>query len=558
MKKPIVAGADTHLLPVKAQGGYDGASRMNRELMSWSPPVTSADGALLHGKDMADARMADAERNDGYIHGALNTHKDSVVGSAFRLNAKPDWKTLGLDETWAREFQSFVENWFTLYAESPENWLDARRERTFTGLVRLAIGSAFLAGESLSSAEWIRSAARPYKTAIQMIDPVRLSNPDGQADGPGLRKGIYRNTFGEAIRFAIREAVPSDIFARDSWRWKLVDARKPWGRKQILYYFDANRIDQSRGIADLVSALKGTKMAAKYKDVVLQNAVLNATYAASIESELPTAEVFASLGYQNTGTDTDVMSAWAINTLDAIAAYTGNSNNLLLDGVQVPHLYPGTKLRLQNAGQPGGVGTGFEESLLRYTAASLGMSYEEISQDFTKTNYSSFKAAGLNTHKRMMARKKTIADAFASDVFRLVFEEAFNAGDFKDVLPAGAPSIYDRFMLDAYTRCAWIGASRGQVDELKETNAAIARIKAGISTYEKECAKFGEDYREVFRQRYREQVEAKEMGLVLDLSNGGGGTVDAGGGAVDKAPKGTVNKDPKPNDPNQQDNQQGG
>ena len=533
---------------VKAQGGYDGASRLNRELMSWLPAVSSADTALLQGKDTADARMHDLQRNDGYIHGALNSQKDSIVGSNFRLNLKPNWKALGLSEDWSREFQSFVEETFSLVAESPDNWLDARGQRSFTQLVRLSVGSFFLSGESLATAEWIKGKRRPYSTAIQMVDPLRLSNPMGTMDTKYLRKGILHNKFGEPLRFSIRSALPYDPYDLDSWRWKTVDARKPWGRKQVLHYFDPNRVDQSRGIADLVAALKGTKMAAKYKDVVLQNAVLNASYAAALESELPPAEVFAALGQLDP--NTDVVGSWAINTLEAMSAYTGSSNNLLIDGVQIPHLYPGTKLKLQNAGQPGGVGTNFENSLLRYTAAALGVSFEEFTQDFTQTNYSSFKAAGLGTNKRMMAKKKIAADAFATDVFTLWFEEAFNRGDFKEVLPSNAPSFYDRLMKEAYTRCAWIGASKGQVDELKETDAAVSRIKAGLSTYEIECARFGSDYREVFKQRLREQLEAEEMGLVLDLGSTGG-TKDAGGGASDESPKGQRNKDPKPENPDE-------
>ena len=72
-------------------------------------------------------------------------------------------------------------------------------------------------------------------------------------------------------------------------------------------------------------------------------------------------------------------------------------------------------------------------------------------------------------------------------------------------------------MKEAYCACTWIGASRGQIDELKETQAAILRIKSGLSTYEIESAKLGNDYREIFEQRAREEGIIKAKGLAFSM-----------------------------------------
>ena len=74
-------------------------------------------------------------------------------------------------------------------------------------------------------------------------------------------------------------------------------------------------------------------------------------------------------------------------------------------------------------------------------------------------------------------------------------------------------------MKDAYTRCTWIGAGRGQIDEPKETAAALARIDGGLSTYEDEAARLGKDYRELFAQRAKEERQAKKLGLTLVRSS---------------------------------------
>jgi lambda family phage portal protein len=523
----------------QSASSFEGASHINRELAMWHPPLRSADAEIIPDKDSLDARALDLQRNDGYIHGAIQGHKDSIVGGFYRLNSKPNFKHLGLDEKWAEEFQQFVESKFSLASESPDNWFDASGQLTFSEMIRLAIGVSMMSGEALSTAEWIRESNRPFKTAIQMVDPIRLSNPYNDMNSTEWRKGINFSRTGRAMKYSMRYTMPGDIWDYENqYRWNIVNARKPWGRKQVLHYFEPYRIGQSRGISDMVSILKQSKMVGKYQEIVLQNAVLNATYAATIESDLPPADAFESLGAGGN----DPQQAWAQNYLESVAAFTDSSKNMHIDGVRVPHMYPGTKLNLMNAGQPGGLGTGFEESLLRNLAAGLGLSYEEFSHDFTKTNYSSARAAMGESHKRLQGRKKAVADKFATDIFRLWFEEQLNSGGFKDVMPRNAPSFYEGLNKDAYTACTWIGAPRGQIDELKETQAAIQRIAAGLSTYEKESARFGEDFREVFRQRGREQKLITEMGLTLSLQTKGGGTLDTGNDAEDEKPKPGNNK----------------
>jgi len=185
---------------------------------------------------------------------------------------------------------------------------------------------------------------------------------------------------------------------------------------------------------------------------------------------------------------------------------------MMIDGVRIPHLYPNTKLNLLSPGQPGGVGDRFEQSLLRHTAAALGLSYEQFSRDYTQTNYSSARASMNETWKFMQGRKTMVADRFASNIFALWFEEALNAGDITTVTK-DMPNFYIGTNREAYLACSWVGASRGQIDEKKETDAAVARILGGISTYEKECARLGDDFREVFAQRAREMKMMESLGL---------------------------------------------
>ena len=188
---PALGGAKASL-----GGAYEGADRTSRRVASWRPSNRSADMDILPNKYMSDARAKDLVRNDALIQGGAMIHKDSIVGSSYTLNCRPNWRELGLSEEWAETFAEEVESKFTLWAESPNNWVDAGRKKTLTEMIRLAVGIDLTCGEVLASCEWIKGGNRPYSTAIQFIDIDRLSNPTGQANSKFLRGGVARNLFG--------------------------------------------------------------------------------------------------------------------------------------------------------------------------------------------------------------------------------------------------------------------------------------------------------------------------------------------------------------------------
>lgn len=503
-------------------GGFDAADTHDQVSGMWFAPLRSADADLLPDKETIDGRTRDMMRNDAFIQGGANLRKDNIVGSQYLLNCRPATRVLfgKEDEAWEEDFQAEVEELFDLGAESPDCWIDAQRTNTFTELVRLAVGVDLAGGEVLAAAEWIRGP-RPFATAIQMIEADRLeTRPESQTDR-SVRAGIRFDSRGAPLAYQIRTEHPNDW---TTWGialpdWREVDVRKPWGRLQIIHIHEQVRPDQTRGISELATSLREQRMGRRFRDVNLQRAIMQSLYAAAITSELPTAEIMARMG----GSDITVqgvssaMQNYATGYLSAVNSYTKSAENIRLDGARIPHFYPGTKLEMLSPTQGQALGLEFEQSLLRYIAASIGVSYEQLSRDYTSTNYSSARAAMTETWKFMQARKKMVADRFASLVFRLWLEEQINQNRLYSFPARKAKMLYTGGVLnlrfDAISRCEWVGASRGQIDEFKETQAAALRIEKGLSTAEDELARLGRDWRKVYRQLKREQ----RLREVLDL-----------------------------------------
>lgn len=519
-------------------GGLEGAKRTSRETATWQPPMLiSPDTMINPNKEMADSRARDLIQNDGFTAGALHTSRDTIVGSQFLVNSQPNLdvlqqiaasstrapiRNIKFTDKWVEEFQVAIESRFNLLADSPKKWLDASRRNTLSEQVRLAISIHLMTGEVLATAEWIDQPGRPCKTALQMVSPSRLCNPKLAADTRYQRRGIDFDEHGAPQAYHIRSSFPLDLrMGDDPNDWVRVPAYTPWGRQAIIHIREQMLPDQSRGISEMVSAMKEMRMTKRFQEITLQNAVINATYAAAIETELPRDSMAAAMGAGERPFSEEAEDPYG-KYMTQLSEYVKASDSIRIDGAKIPIMFPGSKLTTKNLATPGGVGTSYEESLMRNIAATFGISYEQFSRDFSKSNYSSARASMGETSKRMGAKKKLVADQYATSVFHLWLEEEIQAGNV--VLPDGCtPKQFARFMyeplaMEALGQCSWIGASQGQIDELKETQAAVLRINSGLSTWEKEVGRLGGDWRENFKQRKREQDRMDALGLQLDGS----------------------------------------
>lgn len=483
------------------QTNHYGADMAGTEIAGWVPGLTSADGEFLEERELLLARTHDLIRNHGLISGAVQTHLDNVIGTNLRLSAKPDWKALGLSAEWAREWQGEVEAQWRQWAEDIDCNCDASRRLTFGGMVAQAYRSFLTSFEILATAEWL--PRRRYATSIQMIDPGRLCNPWDQPDGERMRGGIEFDAMGAPIAYHIASNLRDDPYYLQGHRtWKRVPRETPWGRALVVHVYDAERPGQSRGKGGIVSVLAKSKMLEKFEGVTLQAAILNAMYAAVIESPMDWETVGQALGVPHANDPT--------TTYMSQRAQFHRNGAIRYNGIKIPHLFPGEKLELKQPQHPNAAFASFEEATLRHLAGGLNLSYEQLSRDYSKTNYSSARAAMLEAWRFFKGRRHAIAGRFARQVYALWLEEAIQRGDVE--IPAGAPSFYEA--KTAWTSCRWIGPGQGHIDPQKETAAIETKLRMNLTTLEEECAAQGLDWEEVIEQRALELQIMRDKGLV--------------------------------------------
>ena len=169
-------------------------------------------------------------------------------------------------------------------------------------MIRLLIASVAASGEALATCEWLRASDRPFRTAIQLLDPMRLKTPLHRVPDQNVRGGVQMDRYGAPVGYWITDNPAAGLTFPTGYGMdeaKFVPARKPWGRRQVIHIVEQKRPGQTRGISDMVAGLMETQIAKKFRKVTLQNAVTGAMFAATIESELPSEAVYAQLGAGN-------------------------------------------------------------------------------------------------------------------------------------------------------------------------------------------------------------------------------------------------------------------
>lgn len=499
--------------PLSSLFPYEAASVQTQEMGSWFPWIRSPDSEINFSRDRMVSRSRDLARNDGWASGAITRILDNTVGAHLRLSANPDWQYLRrfnkrFDATWADDFRKAVEALWRGYSDDMGRYNDVSRQLTVSQQLRLAMRHKLIDGEDLLVAHWLpervgRGAAQ-YATAFLVVDPDRLSNPYQMVDTKYLRGGVEIDDDGVPVAYHIRKAHQNDWYnAVESMEWERVEREDDDGWRRVIHDFERDRAGQNRGIGVFTPVLAHAKMLARYYGVELQAATVATIFGTYVTSPYDPKMVESAMDSdgEDLGFYQDLRADWS------------KERPAMLNGVRVPTLAPGEEIKQVNAAHPH---TGFEDfahEMLRSIAAQLGVSAEQITQDWSKTNYSSARAALLESWKTLTRRSAEFKVGTATPVYASWLQEAIERGDLDDVMPDSGmiPDFVDA--RTAYSRAEWLGVARGWIDPVKEKQGAILGLDGGLSTLKRECAEQGLDYEEVIQQRKIELKMWKDAGM---------------------------------------------
>ncbi|GGJ14120.1 phage portal protein [Neoroseomonas lacus] len=519
MNAPVLLGPNGLPLPARRRsmasigngGSYDAASQTSQEMTGWMPSYRSADADVNPSRRDMVSRIRDLARNDGWASGSITRIVDSAVGADLRPAPKPDFRSLAwyspaFDATWAAEFTSWAKGCWRDWAQDPACWCDAARQSTTGEQFQLSFRTMLTEGDAVATLPWrperMAYGRGHYATTVALVEPDRLCNPNDMEDDATHRGGVEIDADGAAVRYHFRDGHPGDWYAGASgFTWSSYARETAWGRPVVVHYFEQDRIGQHRGVGVLAPVLSRMRMLSRYDSVELQAAVVNAILAAYIESPFDSDLVRDSLSTEA-----------ELSGYQAERSKFHEDRRLSFNGVRLPTLFPGEKINTVAANRPSGNYPAFQAAILRNIAAATGQSEMQVSQDWSRTNYSSARAALLETWKTITRRRSGFARGFAQPVWVAFLEEAMERDG--PPMPNGAPDFAE--MRGAYARCDWRGPGRGWVDPVKEPTGSQLRMEMGVSTLEHEASEnAGMDYEDVLDQRAIEVAAFKSRGLPL-------------------------------------------
>jgi lambda family phage portal protein len=509
------------------------ADTSDNALRAWTPRPASPDADMAGERDTMVGRSRDLIRNHGVAQGAQQTIADNVVGTGLRLGSRPMYKLLGLDKAWAREFGDTVEGYHRLWWGDTS--CDACDELDGAGLTNQVVRSLFANGEACAVPMWSPEPGQLFASRLLLIEPDQLCNPNRRPNSATLRDGVERDPrTGRALAYWVRSSHPGDSYGGAGFlgvagEWTRIEAKTRWGRRRFLHVHDKDRVGQTRGKPLMAAVMKPFKQLDHYTTVHLQTAIVNSMIAAFIKTPLDQESLIELFGG-----DADSARKY----FDAKAS--ADSRTKLKGGALIP-LQPGDDVV---PFVPANASAGFDQfvmSVYRHIAAGLNLPYELLLKDFTKTNYSSARAAMLEAWRYFNALRRKVGAMFCQPAYELILEEMV------DRQMVDAPDFYN--LRRAYAASRWIGPGRGWVDPVKEATAAQIRMETRQSTLEMECAEQGLDWEEVLEQQAVEHARCQELGLPSPYENGLQVTTAAASAPVTGKPEGEEPASEDPQDP---------
>ena len=487
------------------------------DIALWKPNNNSADEAILHERDALTARTKDTLRNTALATSGANSHDDNIIGAYFRYSPKPLYKFLDWSHEEAHDFMYAAKCLWKMDTESSNKWFDAGGKKTPTQLLSQQYRTYMSHGDGMCAVEYLDTRPAPFNTCMNIFDPLRCQTPPDLEESPFVRQGISVNRFNNPLGYFIYINHPYDSlsspYADDKFHdsYKYVKARSDFGRPNLIHSYDQHFPHQTRGIPMFTAALKRLHMLDKWETQTLDAAIAQGTYAATIESDMPDAGLIAGAG-------------GPMSQHSPSAQYFGEASqyldktNIYWDGVKVNRLYPGEKFTLHSPNQPIQGFDSFEWAMIRHVAASLGITPEELSGDYSKVNYNGARAGILNSWRHYQGQRERICVEMANIMVEAWMEEQITNGRLQ--LPAKIQRQYTTarqrlgyFIQNkqALVKCDWFGPGMGHLDPLKGTKAAEIEFGLGQLTGEKYQADVhGNDWDELQeRLVYEDVIKAK-------------------------------------------------
>jgi lambda family phage portal protein len=442
-------------------GGFD-AGQHHRRLRGFQATRAHVNALIAASGPDITARARWLVRNNGYAVNAVESWAANTVGNGIKPISKL------ADAAQKEELQRL---WLAWTDEA-----DAEGLTDFYGLQRRAAHEVFLAGE-------VFVRIRPWRVEDGLAVPLQLQmrpsemlplHETGLArNGNAIRQGIEFDRIGRRVAYHFFRRHPGDS-TDPGLSGEIV--RVP--ASEVIHVIDPVEGGQLRGVSKFAPAIVKLFLLDQYDDAELDRKKVAAMYAMFVASPAPE-NPLAPL-------DDEEMPA-----------------SVEISPGQIVRLDPGEDVTV---GQPADSGATYEPFQYRTLLAALGIPYPYLANDMVKGNFSNSRLALIEFRRRVSAWQHSV---MVYQLCRPVYARWLDLAVLSGALPLPGYEAKRPRMLVA----DWLPTKWDWVDPLKDANAEIAQIEAGLKSRTQAIAERGYNAEQVDREIAAERDRERALGV---------------------------------------------
>ncbi|OGS01535.1 MAG: phage portal protein [Elusimicrobia bacterium RBG_16_66_12] len=442
------------------------AGDLSRLTLDWVASCMSPDDATRGNVRRLRARARELERNNAWAESYFNAacvnivgpygfrHQPRVVNNDGKLAEKINKKIAVAWADWCRSVTR--DGKFSLVEFSHQVVRTQRREGE--AFVRPHLGPDFPYGFALEAID------------ADLVDDGFTRGPEGGS--PEVRMGVEVDVHGRPVAYYVFEGL-----------------YRPGGRRErvripaseIIHLYRPKRVNQTRGITEMVAVMIALRMLDGYE-----------------EAELVAARsAAAKMGFfVNRGESDGESSAPDDGKPFVMEAAPGTMEKLT----------KGWEFQSWDPDHPTSAFPAFQKSTLRKIASGLGVSYNALTSDLESVNYSSMRSGLLIERDTWRMLQEWYSTAFLDRIYPLWLNAALLSGQL----------VLDSRDFRKFTAVKWGPRGWPWVDPLKDNTATALAIQSGLATRTDALAEQGESFEETIDRLAEESAYAKQKGVNID------------------------------------------
>ena len=455
-------------------GGFDATSGQRR-LKGFVTSRAHVNALIAASGPEMNARARWLVRNNGYAANAIEGWAANTVGDGISPNSSI---------AQASRKDAVQRLWLAWTDDA-----DSEGLTDFYGMQRRAAREVFMTGEV-----FLRFRPRRPEDGlvvplqVQMLPSEMLPLNHNAVDNNGniIRQGIEFDRVGRRVAFHFLRRHPGD-----STDPGLSGETVRVPASEVLHIIDPVEAGQLRGVSRFAPAIVKLFLLDQYDDAELDRKKVAAMYAMFVTSPAP----------------------------DNPLAPPDEEYEVAPG--QVVRLDPGEDVTVSAPADSGSTYEPFQYRTLLQISAALGIPYGYLSNDGAKGNFSNSRLSLIEFRRRVSAWQHSVmVFQMCRPVWARFMDTAVLSGALR--LPG-----YDRRRAE-YLACNWLPTKWDWVDPLKDANAEIAQIEAGLKSRTQAIAERGYDAEQVDAEIARERDRERRLGL--DFRRPGSPAQAPGGG----------------------------